>query len=433
MKSKSVKKISLEILPRSRSLIFKSIAKKFGTPLYVYFEADLLENLKKFLNISVPFGLTVRYAMKANSGAAILRLFSQNGAHIDASTFNECIRAIRAAGIEGKKIRLTSQEVPSSRDLRFLDEEGVIYTACSLLQLKNYGRTLPNSDIGIRFNVGIGSGWTPQTSTGGKSSSFGIFKQWKEIDSILKKYNLCLKTAHLHIGSGSDLRKQREAMKKGLEIVKRFPTVTTLNMGGGFRVAGMNYEDATDINQVGREMSRAIKKLNMETGREIHLEIEPGTALIANAGYILTEVIDKVNTGSVGMEFLKINGGMNMNARIALYGAQHPLVVVPKNRKRRNIRNYVVVGICCESGDVLTVSPGEPGYISPRTMIEAEVGDLLVIGRSGAYCSSMSPVNYNSQQLHPEILVRSNGNSEMIRLRESVESIWQYERIPKDL
>ncbi|MDP3988032.1 MAG: DUF2322 family protein [Candidatus Levybacteria bacterium] len=427
-----VKHEKVETLPPDKIEVFKKINKKFTTPLYVYFESELIKNLKTFLKIPAPFGLIVRYAIKANSNAAILNLFNKMGAHFDASTLNECLRVL-SARIAGSKIRLTSQEVQSEKNIKYLTENNIIYTACSLRQLETYGKILPGSDISIRFNVGIGSGWNPQTSTGGKSSSFGIYQQKEEINSLLEKYELTLKTVHLHIGSGSDPEKQKDAIKEGLAIVRQYKTVTNLNMGGGFKVGGMSYENDTNINKMGKEMEEALRKFYKETGRKIILEVEPGTALVAKAGYILTEVIDKVNTGLQGEEFLKINAGMTMNARIPMYGAQHPLVVIPLDNKKREIKEYIVSGVCCESGDVLTVRPGKPEYIDPRRMMEANVGDLLVIGRSGAYCSSMTPANYNSQLFHPEILVRKDGSLDEIRTRQLPSDIWKYERIPNDL
>ncbi len=428
-----IKHPKVEVLPKVKIETFKRINKKFGNPVYVYFESDLKQNLGNFLKIPAPYGLIVRFAIKANPTAAILSLYKKMGIYFDASTINECTRAIKGADIEGEKIRLTSQEVQTPENLKFIAKNKIVYTACSLLQLLTYGEALPGSEVSVRFNIGIGSGWTPQTSTGGRNSPFGIYEQREEIDSLLQKYKLKLKTVHLHIGSGSDPEKQKEAIGEGLKLVKNYPDVTALNMGGGFKVAGMSYEHAADIAEMGHAMSDALKGFYKETGRKIVLEVEPGTALVANAGYILTEIVDKVNTGLQGEEFLKVNAGMNMNARIPMYGAQHPLFVIPQNFEKQQIKEYVVFGICCESGDVLTVRPGNPEYIDPRRMLEANIGDLVVVGRAGAYCASMAPGNYNSQPLHPEILVRTNGKLEEIRARQLVEDMWKYEKVPQDL
>jgi diaminopimelate decarboxylase len=429
---KNVQK-NIEIVSQDKVIAFKRISKKFGTPLYVYFEKDLKDSFKNFQKIRAPYGLIVRYAIKANSNGAILRFYNKLGAHFDASTFNECVRLIEGAGISGNKIRLTSQEVQSEENLHYLTKKSVLYTACSLLQLETYGKALPNTEVGIRFNIGIGSALFPTSSTGGKNSSFGIFEQRDKINALLNKYNLTLTTVHVHIGSGSDSEKQKIAVHEGLKIVNDYPHVVALSMGGGYKVGGMSSEHSTNIKEVGQVMVDAIKDFNKTTGRKILLEMEPGTALVAKAGYILTEIIDKVTTGSSGKEFLKVNGGMNMNARVPMHGAQHPLIVIPRKRKNSQIKEYVVCGICCESGDILTVELWKPGVVEQRSMVEACVGDLMVIGRAGAYCASMSGGNYNSQQLHPEILVRENGKLDVIRERQPLSDIWKYEKIPRDL
>jgi diaminopimelate decarboxylase len=158
-----------------------------------------------------------------------------------------------------------------------------------------------------------------------------------------------------------------------------------------------------------------------------------GTALVGNAGYILTRVIDKKDTNPGGEEFLILDGGINMVDRTERYGAQHPLVVIPITEGQRGIKEYVVMGPCCESGDVVTVRPGNSGMIDPRRMGEAFIGDLVAICRGGAYCSSMAGGNYNSQPLHREILARINKDIQEIRLEQHLSDLSQYEIVPEDL
>ncbi len=424
---------TVEVLPAGREPVLRNVAERFGTPAYVYMQGDLEKSLRIFQDIPAPHGLVVRYAMKANPTGAILRLYDRMGAHFDASTFNETYRAIEGARVNGSKIRLTSQEVQSVENLDYLRENGVLYTASSLRQLDTYGQHSPGADVGVRFNVGIGSGWTGQVSTGGEGSSFGIYQQRDQIDELLAKHDLNLTTVHLHIGSGSDPNKQKDAIREGLDLIKDYPSVTTLNMGGGFKVARMSEEHGTDIAEMGRAMSIALREFKEETGREIVLEVEPGTALVANPGYIVTEVVDLKNTGAQGMKFLVSSGGMNMNARPALYGAQHPLYVIPMDGTQRGVEEYVVVGINCESGDILTPMPGDPEQIKPRLLLEAHMGDLLVTGGAGAYTAGMALGNYNSQQLHREVLVRTDGSLDLIRETQPLKDIWSREKIPSDL
>jgi diaminopimelate decarboxylase len=422
-----------EVLSANRESVFRKVAERFGTPTYVYFQQDLEDNVDQFLCIPALNGLRVRYAMKANPNAAVLRVFDKKGAHFDASTFNEVLRAMdpNKAAIDGSKISLTSQEVQTPDKLRFLAAHGVSYTASSLEQLRTYGEVLPGTEVGVRFNVGIGSGWHGHTSTGGEGSPFGIYEQREEIDTLLQKHNLTLRTVHLHIGSGTDPEKQKEAIAEGLELVKKYPTVTTLNMGGGFKVARMNYEKGTDIEEMGNVMSQALADFEEETGRKIALEVEPGTALVANAGAIVTKVIDKIS-GPGGSIILKVDGGMHVNPRPPLYAAQHPLNVVQQKFKGRDYRKTFVYGMNCESGDTLTPRSGNPGEVEARHMQDAEIGDLVVVGGAGAYTSSMAS-NYNSLGFAAEVLVRENGKLANIRRRQKPKEIWESDRIPSDL
>jgi len=397
------------------------------TPCYCYFEDKLLENMRALLKYKAPFGLTVRYAMKANSTKAILQLMKMIGVAIDAATVNECYRAI-AAGITPGMIQLTSQEVPSQEILMDLVlNKGIRYVAGSLRQLENYGVACRGKEVGIRFNIGIGSGGCKRTTTGGKEASFGIYGQKPEIDRLLLAYGLTLTTVHLHIGSGSDPALQKEAAIKGLDIVAAYPTVTTLNLGGGFKVARMPNEKQTDIDELSETTAQALLQFAKQTQRLIKLEIEPGTASVALSGYVVGTVIDIVTTGEDGYNFIKTDTGMTEVLRVALYGAQHPLYVVPMDSTTRCVKSYIVSGSCCESGDILTTAPHNPEELHPRTLIEAKVGDLLVIGAAGAYCSSMSTANYNSHLKSAEYIVRHDGHIRLIRKRQTLEDLWQLE------
>merc|ERR1740130_2332660 len=111
--------------------------------------------------------------------------------------------------------------------------------------------------------------------------------------------------------------------------------------------------------------------------------------------------------------------------RPSIYGAQHPLIVVPADKVRADkFRGYVVVGHCCESGDLLTCAPGEPETLANRLLCETEIGDILVIEGAGAYCSSMSTKNYNSFPESPEVMHRVDGSLALIRQRQVVADIW---------
>ncbi len=400
----------------------RQLREQFGTPLYVYDEATLRRQAESALAFPNPFGLTVRYAMKASPNAVILRLFDSCGLHFDASSVHEVDRLLRA-GVPAEKISLSTQELPDSFP-KYI-EQGVSLNASSIIQLERFGERFPGGRVGLRFNPGRGSGHSNRTNVGGRSSSFGI---WHEktgiVQEIVARYRLTAFRIHTHIGSGSDPAVWEHVADLNLKMLRHFPAVSVLNMGGGYKIARMPGETATELAAAGRKISAGLTALADETGRRIHLEIEPGTYLVANAGAVVSTIQDVTDTGSSGRAFLKLDCGMTEILRPALYGSQHPLTLVPAGDTNRQERHfYTVVGHCCESGDILTPAPGEPEMVADLELPQAHIGDLMVIDGAGAYCSAMATGNYNSFPLAPEVLRRTDGQFDLIRKRQSLDQL----------
>ena len=397
-----------------------AIRDQYGTPVYVYDEATCVRLAEDALAFPHAYGLTVRYAMKANANVSILGIFNHLGLHIDASSGYEVERAIRA-GVAPEKISLSSQEFPDN--FKAIFDQGISFNACSLNQIERFGHFYPDGELGLRFNPGVGSGGTNKTNVGGPSSSFGIWhERLDDVQKLIEKYRLKVFRIHTHIGSGSDPHIWQSVSQLSLNIVKHFPEVTTLNLGGGYKVARMTDESGTDFQEIGPAVRDAFVTLAEATGRKIHLEIEPGTYLIANAGSILTTVHDIVSTGAEGYTFLKLDSGMTEILRPSLYGAQHPLIVIPQKETDRS-GSYVAVGHCCESGDLITPAPDSTDILQARELAEASIGDLCVIEGAGAYCTSMPAKNYNSFPEAAAVLIRTNGEIQMISKRQSLEQM----------
>jgi diaminopimelate decarboxylase len=397
-----------------------------STPVYVYDEATLRRQAAAALAFPHAFGLTVRYAMKAAPNAAILRLFSSLGLHIDASSVHEAERAIRA-GIPPEHISLSTQELPG--DFAGLVHRGVTVNACSLDQLDRFGLALPGGRVGLRINPGLGSGGTTKTNVGGPASSFGIWHEHlDEADALIARHRLEVFRIHTHIGSGSDPAVWLKVAEMSLEDVARYPTATVLNLGGGFKVARMAFEQGTDLQVIGPPVKQLISDFATRTGRKLHFEIEPGTFMVANAGAIISTIQDMTDTGTAGYRFLKLDTGMTELCRPAMYGSQHPMTVFPRDPDRlAGPASYIATGHCCESGDMLTPKAGDHETLEPREMAEARIGDWLVIDGSGAYCSAMSTVNYTSFPQAPEVLLRADGTPVLIRQRQTLDQILQNE------
>lgn len=398
---------------------------EFGTPCYVYDRATLEQAARTALAFPHAFGFRLRYAMKANPSRAILDVFRGLGLHIDASSDFEVERALRAGFAPGQ-IQLTSQ-MPSRR-LAEWAERGVLYNACSLHQLERFGSACPGRDVTIRVNPGLGSGSTNRTNTGGPASSFGIWhERLDEAKAIAARHGVTIRGLHTHIGSGSDPAVWTRVSRMSLDIAARLPDVTALNLGGGFKVARMPDEVATDLGRVGAPVRDEFLAFRERTGRALDLEIEPGTYLVANAGCVVATVIDVVDTGAGGYTFAKLDTGMTEVTRPSLYGAQHPITVLAE----RHPASVVFVGPCCESGDVLTPAPGDPEALGPRLVPRPAVDDLVVVDGAGAYCAAMSTVNYNSYPQAPEVMREPDGTLRLVRRRQTFDQVLANEVVPE--
>ncbi|HXD99129.1 MAG TPA: diaminopimelate decarboxylase [Candidatus Acidoferrum sp.] len=398
------------------------VRERFGTPCYVYDRAELEAAARRALAFPAPFGFTLRYAMKANPSRGVLTLFRELGLHVDASSDHEVERALRA-GFPPAAIQLTSQ-MPSPRLGEHL-ARGVLYNACSLHQLDAFGRLAPGREVSVRMNAGLGSGATNRTNTGGPGASFGIWHEYLEdVKTIAKRYDLRVTRLHSHIGSGTDPEVWKRCTRMTLDLAARLADVRLINLGGGFKVGRMPGEPSVDMADVGAHVRDELLAFRDRDGRALHLEIEPGTYLVANAGVVVATCVDVVDTGRGGYLFAKLDTGMPEVTRPSLYGAQHPIDVLATGRPDADV---VFVGPCCESGDILTPAPGDPEALAPRRVPRPQIGDLVLVGGAGAYCAAMSTINYNSYPQAPEILREPDGALRLLRRRQRLEQVWENE------
>ena len=408
------------------SVLTKQIATevraRFGTPCYVYARAALEAVARQALAFPAPFGFTLRYAMKANPNRGVLAVFRDLGLHIDASSDNEVARALRA-GFPPETIQLTSQ-MPS-RCLAEHVAQGVIFNACSLHQLDQLGRVARGRDVCVRLNPGLGSGSANRTNTGGPAASFGIWHEYLEdVKTLADRHDLRITRLHTHIGSGSDPEVWKRVTRMTLDLAAKLPDVRRVNLGGGFKVGRMPGEPTVDFADIGAHVRDELLAFRDRDGRSLELELEPGTYLVANAGFVVATCVDVVDTGRDGYLFAKLDTGMMEVTRPSLYGAQHPIDVLADGRDEVDV---VFVGPCCESGDILTPAPGDPEALGPRRVRRPAIDDLVVIGGAGAYCAAMSTINYNTYPQAPEVMLEPDGTLRLLRRRETLEEIWRNE------
>jgi diaminopimelate decarboxylase len=394
------------------------VRERFGTPCYVYDRAALERTARQLLAFKAPHGFTLRYAMKANPSRDILVLFRDLGLHIDASSDWEVERALRA-GFAPARIQLSSQ-MPTTRLAEHV-RRGVLLNACSLHQLEAIGGAAPGHVIAVRMNPGLGSGSTKRTNTGGPASSFGIWHEYlDDVKSLAARHRLTLRTLHTHIGSGTDPDIWRRVTRMTLDLAAQLPDVVVVNLGGGFKVGRMPEEPSADMDEVAAHVWRELDAFHDRHRRPLHLEIEPGTYLVATAGAVVATCVDVVDTGKDGYLFAKLDTGMTEVTRPSFYGAQHPIDVLATGRDPAQV---VFVGPCCESGDILTPAPGDPESLGPRWVPRPRVGDLVIVGGAGAYCAAMSTINYNSYPQAPEVMRDPDGTLRLIRRRQTLDQI----------
>lgn len=409
------------------------IAKKYGTPIMVHDEASYCRYAKETLEIPNSFGITVRYAMKANSHKMILQIFNEMGIQIDASSYYEVKRAI-SAGIAPDKIKLTSQEPLTLERLKEVVELGVIYNCTSLNQLKMFAETFSETDrsISVRINPGLGSGHNNRTNTAGPAASFGIWHDYiPEVLDIASKHSLKITGIHTHVGTGSDWEVWKKVVVLTLGIVRKFPDVIVVNLGGGYKIDRMDSKKSINLKSVFGVVQKQFDEFAKETGRELKLEIEPGSYLAVNSCNLVTKINDIVDTGSEGYNFIKIDASMTELLRPMIYGAKHPIRLLGRGEDVK--KDYVVVGCCCESGDIFTTKEGDPEGIDTVRLPKVEIGDYLAVLGSGAYGITMGAKNYNSRPICAEVMILSNGKDVLISRRQKPEEIWEREVCPRQL
>jgi len=408
------------------------IAQRFGTPVFVYDEARIRAGVEHLRSLPSAFGHTIRYSIKACPSAAVIKLFDSMGTCFDASSGWEVLRAVRA-GVDPSKILLTAQEAVFDGTLLDLLDAGLKFDAGSLHQLVEFGRARPGSPVSVRINPGFGSGLVPRLTSGGALSSFGIWHEYvPEMKALLQDHDLRVERLHTHIGSGHYADVLVPAARVLLDLVPEFPDVRCVNLGGGYRLTVMAGDPEYDHREWAGILAGEIRQVAEVTGRELHLEMEPGTYLMANAGAIVSTVIDVVDTGAGGHRFVKINAGLTEVLRPSYYGSAHPLVAIGRDGTvPPEGPPSCVAGHCCIAGDMLTLVPDDKHQAVRLGQVRP--GDHIVVERSGGYCASMAMKNFNSYPEAPEVLRRTDGSYSLIRASQTIDQLVANERIPEGL
>ena len=401
------------------------LAEKFGTPTFVYDASRILERIDDLKAFD-----KVRYAQKACSNLAILDLMRRHGVLVDATSAGEVRRAL-AAGYTAHgnpPLIVYTADIFDRESLELVVEQNIHVNCGSPDMIDQLGQRAPGREITLRINPGFGHGHSRKTNTGGEQSKHGIWHD--QLADCLRRadfHGLSVTGLHLHIGSGTDLEHLSQvcgAMEKfALEVGR---TLTAISAGGGLPVPYREGDSYVDLDVYFELWDTSRKRLEEKFGHSLRLEIEPGRYLVAESGYLVSEIRAIKQMGQ--NTFYLLDAGFNNLARPILYGAYHPMSIVAADGSsaERALQDVVVGGPLCESGDIFTQQDG--GYVCTRSLPAAEVGDLLVIENAGAYGFAMGS-NYNSKPLAAEVLV-VDGEAHLVRARQTFDDIIRGETIP---
>lgn len=391
------------------------LVREFSTPLFVYEEETLRRRSRELLDAISYENKEIKYACKANSNIEIMRIFREEGMGIDAVSPGELYAAFKA-GFEPSQIMLTANNA-TIEEIEYAVSKNVMVNVDSLSQLHLFGQRHPGSEICIRINPRVGAGHHNHCITGGPESKFGIeFTEVDEIRRVAGRYKLRIKGVHQHIGSGI-LKPDIfiEAMEVLLDVADKFENLDFIDFGGGIGVPYREDEDRIDMELLGKKVSEHFRSFCKRYGKNLKLVIEPGRYLVAEAGFLLAEVMS-VKKGS-RHRFVGINTGFNHLVRPVMYGSYHRIL---------NATNFngapepqVIAGNLCESGDTFTRD--EKGIVDVSLPYFKE-GDIVCICNAGAYGYSMAS-NYNARPRPAEVLV-GDGRARLIRRRESIEDLF---------
>jgi diaminopimelate decarboxylase len=394
----------------------EEVARRFGTPCYVYSRAAIEEAFREFDLGLAGVEHLVCYAVKANSNLAVLDVLRRLGAGFDIVSGGELARVLAAGGSASKVI--FSGVGKSRAEMRAALEAGIkCFNVESEPELERLdavaGSMGVRAPVSLRINPDVDAKTHPYISTGMAGNKFGI-----PYARALPAYRHAAALANLrvigigcHIGSQIlDTAPLDEALERVLELADALAREGIkpehLDLGGGF---GIRYRDEAPLD-VRAYCERLAARL---AGRGFQVMLEPGRAIVGPAGVLLTRVeylkLDKAK------RFAVVDASMSELIRPALYESWHEIVAV-KERTASAAQRYDVVGPVCESSDVLGVD---------RPLAVAE-GDLLAILSAGAYGMTMAS-NYNSRPRPPEVLI-DRGRAVEVRARESVESLFALER-----
>ncbi|WP_061036254.1 MULTISPECIES: diaminopimelate decarboxylase [Vibrio] len=393
------------------------LAEQHGTPLYVYSRATLERHWNAFDSAVGQHPHLVCYAVKANSNLGVLNALARLGSGFDIVSGGELERVI-AAGGDAKKVVFSGVGKTPAEMKRALELGIKCFNVESEPELERLNKVAGElgvvAPISLRINPDVDAKTHPYISTGLRDNKFGIaFDRAPAVYKFAQSLpNLNVQGIDCHIGSQlTEIEPFIDATDRLLALIDDLKAqginIRHLDVGGGL---GVVYRD--ELPPQPSDYAKALLS-RLENHQELELIFEPGRAIAANAGILLTRVEFLKHTEH--KNFAIIDAAMNDLMRPALYQAWQD--IVPVSPRAGEAQTYDLVGPICETGD----------FLGKDRALALQEGDLLAVRSAGAYGFVMSS-NYNTRTRAAEVMVDGN-QSHLVRQREELTSLWQLEQI----
>ena len=402
----------------AENLPVKQLAEQFGTPLYIYSKATLERHWHAFDKAFGEHPHLVCYAVKSNPNIAILNVMAKLGSGFDIVSQGELERVLAADGDPAKVV--FSGVAKSEPEITRALEVGIrcfnVESEAELLRINEVaGRLGKTAPISLRVNPDVDAHTHPYISTGLKENKFGVsVEQAREVYKLAATLpNIKIVGMDCHIGSQlTELQPFLDAVDRLIVLMEQLKqddiTLKHLDLGGG---VGVTYTDETPPHPT--EYAKALwEKLNAFS--ELEIIVEPGRAITANAGILVTKV--EYLKSNESRNFAIVDAGMNDMIRPALYQAYMNILEIDRTLAREE-KIYDVVGPICETSD----------FLGKQRKLAIAQGDYLAQRSAGAYGASMSS-NYNSRPRTAEVMVDGD-KAYLIRRREALNELWQLESL----
>jgi diaminopimelate decarboxylase len=397
---------------------FEEIARRFGTPCYVYSRAVIEGNFARFSSALAGRKSLIAYSVKANSNLAVLAIMARLGAGFDIVSGGELARVL-AAGGDPRKVVFSGVGKTQAEIEQALRAGILCLNLESEAELERVSATAARlgvrAPVAFRVNPDVDAKTHPYISTGLKDNKFGI--AYADAERIYRDAarhgSLELVGIGCHIGSQlTSAAPFIDAAARILALTERLERagigLSHIDLGGGF---GIRYKDESPA-PVGEFLNGALRVL---AGRKETLIIDPGRSIVGEAGVLLTRV-EYLKPGDA-KNFAVVDAAMNDLIRPALYGAWHEVRQVLETEPDAVAGVYDIVGPVCESAD----------FLARERKLALRPGSLLAVMSAGAYGMVMSS-NYNTRPRPAEVLV-SGASASLIRERETVDQLFAAERL----